>query len=156
MRGLLTKVGVLVITALLALYLTLTVRQSWLLITGADAVGVGIGLALIVLPALAAAFIARELVFGMQAQRLTDRMIDDDALPVDDLPRSPSGRVERAAADEDFPRWKAAVEAAPDDWRAWYRLGIAYRASSDTRRARAAVRTAIKLERDDRRAPADA
>lgn len=148
--GIGTKIGVAVITLLLALYLFLTLRQSWLLITGADAVGKAIGVALVVLPVLAAVFIARELVFGLQSERVLRRMIDDDALPADDLPKLPSGRVERAAADADFPRWKADVEASPDDWRAWYRLGLAYRASGDNRRARAAVRRSIDLERADR------
>ena len=48
---------------------------------------------------------------------------------------------------EDMRRFKADVENAPDDWRAWYRLGIVYDAAGDRRRARAAVRTAIRLER---------
>lgn len=151
-RGLGTKIGVVVITALLALYLFLSARQAWLLITGADALGVALGAALIFMPVLAAAFIVRELIFGLQAQRLTDRMIDDEALPVDDLPRTPSGRVERSSADADFPRWKDEVEASPDDWRAWYRLGLAYKASGDTRRGRAAIRNAIVLERGERKA----
>ena len=41
--------------------------------------------------------------------------------------------------------------ASPDDWRAWYRLGLAYDASGDRRRAREAVRRAITLEADSRR-----
>ena len=64
-------------------------------------------------------------------------------LPVDDLPRRPSGRVDRAAADEAFGRYKAAAEAAPDDWRVWFRLSTAYDAAGDRKRARAAMRTAI-------------
>lgn len=155
-RGTMTKIGVALVTALLALYLFMTARQSWILVTGGDWVGVTIGLALIVLPVLAAIFIARELLFGLQAQRLVDRLIEEDALPPDDLPRTPSGRVERAAADADFPRWKAEVEAAPEDWRAWYRLALAYRASGDGRRGRAAVRRAIELERVERREAASA
>jgi len=42
------------------------------------------------------------------------------------------------------------VEAHPDDWRAWYRLGLAYDASGDRRRARGAVRQAIQLETVER------
>ena len=153
-RGLGTKLAVVGITALLAVYLFLTVRQSWLLVTGGDAVAVGLGLALIVLPVLAVVFIGRELVFGMQAQRLLHRMIDEEALPEGDLPRTPDGRVVREAADADFDRWKQDVERTPDDWRAWYRLGMAYRASRDGGRARAAVRKAIELERAERRGAA--
>ena len=39
----------------------------------------------------------------------------------------------------------AAAEAAPEDWRAWYRLALAYDAERDTRRGRAAMRRAIAL-----------
>ncbi len=57
----------------------------------------------------------------------------------------------RAEADAAFPRYREEVEAAPEDWRAWYRLGLAYDGSGDRRRARAAIRRAIALERRGRR-----
>ena len=63
----------------------------------------------------------------------------------------PSGRVLREDADAVFPAYRADVEAHPDDWRAWYRLGLAYDAAGDRRRARAAVRQAIRLETAERR-----
>ncbi|MGT2424635.1 hypothetical protein [Amnibacterium kyonggiense] len=68
-------------------------------------------------------------------------------MPGADLPRRASGRVERAAADADFGPWADGAEAAPDDWRAWLRLGIAYDNAGDRRRARAAIRRAIALAR---------
>jgi Flp pilus assembly protein TadD len=55
----------------------------------------------------------------------------------------------RAAADEQFPRYQAEVTAAPESWRAWFRLGLAYDASGDRRRARHAIRTAISLHRGE-------
>ena len=64
----------------------------------------------------------------------------------------PSGRVMREDGDAVFPIYRADVEAHPDDWRAWYRLGLAYDAAGDRRRARAAVRQAIRLETAQRRA----
>ncbi|KAB1639993.1 hypothetical protein F8O03_05650 [Pseudoclavibacter terrae] len=112
-----------------------------------DIVAKIMGAALIVFPILAVVFIARELLFGMQTERLLRRLADAGELPEDDLPKRPSGRVVREAADEDFPRWKAEVEAAPDDWRAWMRLGLAYSASGDRKRARSALRQGIRLEK---------
>lgn len=141
------KIQIGVICALLLLYIVMTFRQSLLMLTSGEPVNVAMGVALVLLPALGAALVARELLFGAQAERLLHRMREAGELPEDDLPRLPSGRVERAAADADFPRWKRAVEAAPGDWRAWYRLALAYDASGDRRRARAAVRRAIVLER---------
>jgi hypothetical protein len=61
------------------------------------------------------------------------------------LPRRPSGRVDRGAADEWFEERRAEVEAAPDDWRAWYRLAHAYDVAGDRTRARETMRKAIDL-----------
>jgi Flp pilus assembly protein TadD len=38
------------------------------------------------------------------------------------------------------------VEQDPASWRAWFRLGLAYDASGDRRRARGAIRRAIALQ----------
>ena len=70
-----------------------------------------------------------------------------------ELPRSPSGRVDRTAADELFDRRRVEVEAAPEDWRRWYRLAVAYDLAGDRRRARAAMRTAIARADDDGAVP---
>ena len=76
----------------------------------------------------------------------------EDALPADEVTVRPSGRVDRDDADAVFPAYRAEVEQHPDDWRAWYRLGVAYDAAGDRRRARSAVRSAIRLEAIERRA----
>jgi hypothetical protein len=97
-------------------------------------------------------FLWREIQFGFATERLA-RALDEDESPggglryeeIDGLPRSPGGRVDRAAADELFTRRKAETEAAPEDWRCWYRLAAAYHAAKDSSRARAAMRHAIKL-----------
>ena len=68
-----------------------------------------------------------------------------DAGPVDDLPRRPSGRVDRAAADGMFADMRARVEERPDDWRSWFRLALAYDAAGDRTRAREAARHALAL-----------
>lgn len=52
----------------------------------------------------------------------------------------------RQDADALFPSYREAVEQAPDDWRAWFRLSVVYDAAGDRKRARDAVRTAIRLE----------
>jgi Flp pilus assembly protein TadD len=61
------------------------------------------------------------------------------------LPRRASGRIEREAADAHFEVIRTEVEAAPDDWRGWYRLAQAYDLSGDRKRARSAMRHAIEL-----------
>lgn len=144
------RIGVAVMAALLALYIVLVGQRAWLLLTSGDPVGIAMGAALVVLPLLAAWALGRELWFGIRAQQLGRRIETEDALPREEVAVRPSGRVVRDDGDAVFPAYRAAVEAHPDDWRAWYRLGLAYDAAGDRRRAREAVRTAIRLERADR------
>lgn len=145
------RVGVAVMAALLALYIVLVGQRAWVLLTSGEPVAVTMGVALAVLPLLAAWALVRELRFGVRAQQLSRRLEREDALPSEDVAVRPSGRVMRADADAVFPRYRADVEANPDDWRAWFRLGLAYDAAGDRRRAREAVRTAIRLESAERR-----
>ncbi|MFP5313070.1 MAG: hypothetical protein ACLGH7_11835, partial [Actinomycetes bacterium] len=69
----------------------------------------------------------------------------EGGLPVDELPRTPGGRIVRAAADAEFEKYRAEAEAAPGDWRSWFRLSCAYDAAGDRKRARASMRDAVKL-----------
>lgn len=146
-----TRIGVIAISIALALYIVLAGQRAVLFLLSGEPVGILIGAALIVLPLIAAWALYRELRFGVEAARLGRALEAEDALPDEELAARPSGRVLREEADAVFPRYREAVEAAPEDWRAWYRLGLAYDGSGDRRRARAAVRTAIRLERQQRR-----
>jgi tetratricopeptide (TPR) repeat protein len=132
---------------LLALYLVLVVDRSIRLVATGEPVAVGLGAALVILPLIAAWALLRELMFGIRTERLVKDLEAEHALPADELPKRPSGRPDRAAADADFDRYRAEVDAAPTSWRAWFRLGLAYDASGDRRRARAALRRAIALNR---------
>lgn len=144
------RIGVVVMTALLALYIVLVGQRAWLLVASGDPIAVAMGLALIVLPLIAAWALGRELWFGVRAQQLGRRLATEGGLPEDEVTVRPSGRVLREDGDAVFPAYRADAEAHPDDWRAWYRLGLAYDAAGDRRRAREAVRTAIRLEKADR------
>lgn len=137
-------------TAALALYIVLVAERAWLLASSGDPVGVVIGIAAIVLPGIAVWAVGREIWFGAQSGRLGRRLEAEDDLPPEQLETRPSGRILRHEADAVFPTYRDAVRDAPEDWRAWYRLGLAYDGSGDRRRARDAVRTAIRLERGDR------
>jgi hypothetical protein len=108
-------------------------------------VAVALGVALFVLPLLAAWALVAEVLFALRAERLGVLLDAEGGLPTDELPLRPSGRIDPAAAAEVFPVYQAATEAAPDDWRTWFRLGLAYDAAGDRRRARWATRQAIRL-----------
>ncbi len=139
------KVIALVLVGLVLLYAVLLGQRAWLLLTSGEPVGVALGAALLVVPVLVVAGVLREVRFGAQTERMGRALEDEGGLPPDDLPRTPGGRVVRAAADEAFARYRAETDAAPDDWRAWFRLALAYDAAGDRRRARGAMRHAASL-----------
>ena len=141
------RIGAIVMAALLGLYLVFVVQYALLLIGSDNGLAKALGIALAVLPLVGAWALVSEIVFVIRGQRLVRRLGEEGGLPVDDLPRLPSGRIDPKAADEEFPRYRAEVEAEPQSWRAWLRLGLAYDASGDRGRARWATRTAIRLER---------
>lgn len=132
---------------LLAIYLIFIVQYAIVLISIDQPVARVMGVALLVLPLVGAWALASELLFAFRAERLLRALREDGGLPADDLPRLPSGRIDPDAADADFAKYRAAVEAEPQSWRAWLRLGLAYDASADRKRARWAMREAIRLDR---------
>lgn len=144
------RVAVVLMALLLVFYLALVGWRAVLFLLSGELVGIVIGAALIVLPVIGAWALTRELLFGFSSGRLVGLLGDEGELPVEELPTRPSGRSFREAADAEFPKFQAEVDAAPEDWRAWFRLGLAYDASGDRRRARRAIRTAIALERASR------
>ncbi|MDN3495574.1 hypothetical protein QL996_06515 [Planococcus sp. APC 4015] len=145
------RIGVAVMAVLLAVYIVLVGQRAYLLLISGDTVGIAMGVALVVLPLIAVWALARELWFGVRAEHLGTRLEREDALPRDEVSVRPSGRVLRGDGEAVFPTYRADVEAHPDDWAAWYRLGLAYDAAGDRRRAREAIRRAIRLESASRR-----
>ncbi|MFG6403343.1 tetratricopeptide repeat protein [Microbacterium sp. P04] len=143
--------GVALMAVLLLLYIGLAGQRAWVLITTGDPVAIALGCALIVLPVIAVWALGRELWFGVRAQSLGEKLEAQGELPADSVAVRPSGRVLRDDADAVFPGYRAAVEQHPEDWRSWYRLGLAYDAAGDRRRARSAIRTAISREAASRR-----
>lgn len=144
------RIAVGVMAALLLLYIVLVAQRAWLLLFSGEAVGVAMGASLVVLPVIAVWALGRELWFGVQAERLGRMLEAEGETPDETVSVYPSGRVHRDEADALFPRFRDDAQAHPDDWRVWFRLGIAYDASGDRRRARGAVRRAIALERKNR------
>ncbi|WP_345802107.1 tetratricopeptide repeat protein [Microbacterium sp. AZCO] len=145
------RIGVAVMAVLLVLYIVLVGQRGWLLVTSGEPIGVAMGVALFVLPVIAVWALGRELWFGVRAEQLGRRLEAEHALPDQEVSVRPSGRVIREDGDAVFPAFAAEVDAHPEDWRAWYRLGLAYDAAGDRRRARGAVRKAIALETAERR-----
>lgn len=145
-----TKLLVAVMVVALLFYAVLIGFKGVAFVASGEPVAVVLGLGVLVLPVLGVLLVWREIVFGRRSAELAAALEAEGGLPVDDLPRRPSGRVDRQAATERFDLRRAEVEAEPDSWRAWYRLALAYEDAGDRSRARAAVRKAIGLYDDGR------
>lgn len=147
-----TKLTVALLVAVVGFYAWVIGAKGVALIAEGGWVRVLLGLALLVMPVLGLLLVWREVSFGRATARLGEALAAEGGLPRDDLPRRPSGRVDRAAADAHFEEVRAEVEQAPGDWRGWYRLALAYDAAGDRTRARAAARDAIALFDQERQA----
>lgn len=134
------RLAVAVLVGALGFYFALIGYRGVYLLTQPGWIERILGGAVLVLPLIGAWVVVVELRFGRAAQRLTAEL--GPGVPMD-IPRRPSGRVDRAAADLVFARQRTVVERDPADWRGWYRLAEAYDICGDRRRARAALRTAI-------------
>lgn len=137
----------LLLTAALVVYFVLAGMRGVALIQSGDVVAVVLGVAVLVVPLLAAGLIAREIRFGQATARLGEMLAQRGELPVDDLPKRPSGRPVRADADERAQRLIDQVKAEPENWVLWFHLSVAYDWAGDRARARQSMRTAIELER---------
>lgn len=138
--------GAVVMSLLLLAYLGFALVYASILLQDDSVVVNVMGVALLVLPVLGAWGLVAEWRFGISADRL-NRALDSDSDEGLDFPHTPSGRPDRAKALEMFPQFQKAVEADPESWVAWFRLGLAYDAAGDRPRARKAVRRAIALKK---------
>ncbi|TFV54122.1 hypothetical protein E4P42_26710 [Mycobacterium sp. PS03-16] len=116
-------------------------------ITSGNLAAVGLGVALLVLPLIGIWVIVSTLRAGFAHQRLA-RLARERGMELDvsDLPRRPSGRIERDAADALFDTVRSELQADSDNWVRWYRLARAYDYAGDRGRARAAMRKAVEMQ----------
>ena len=140
-------VGALFMAVLLVAYLAFTLNYAWILINDSSALVVAMGYALVVLPVVGAWALALELRFAVVSSRLMKVLEAEGGMPHEEFSITPSGRADRAQAQKVFEDFAAAAHENPESWQAWLRLGLAYDASGDRRRARWAVRRAIGLSK---------
>ena len=131
----------------LVVYFLMLGRTAIVLIGSGEAAPIGLGVALLVFPLIGAWAMVATLRAGLAHQRLA-RLAREQWLELDvsDLPRRPSGRIEREAADALFMTVKGELEEDPDNWVRWYRLARAYDYAGDRSRARETMRTAVRMQ----------
>jgi tetratricopeptide (TPR) repeat protein len=131
----------------LVVYFFLLGRLAWAFITSGEPAAIGLGAALLIMPLIGIWVMVSTLRAGLAHQRLA-RIARDEGmeLEVSSLPRRPSGRIERAAADALFASVREELENDPDNWRRWYRLARAYDYAGDRSRARETMRKAVEMQ----------
>ena len=131
----------------LVVYFVLLGRIATAFIVSGRFAAIGLGLALMILPLIGVWVMVSTLRAGLAHQRLA-RIIHDDGLELDvsALPRMPSGRIRREAADALFQSVREEVEREPDNWRHWYRLARAYDYAGDRARARETMSKAVEMQ----------
>lgn len=139
------KITYCVLAAVLVVYFFLVGSRGVLLIEQGTVLTVAFGVAVLILPFIGLWFLWHTTQFARKAGRLARELEAEGGLPVDELKRTPGGRIDRDSADEVFDRRRAETERAPEDWRAWFRLAVAYHDARDTPRARKAMQRAIAL-----------
>lgn len=150
------RLVLLVLTPILLFYCYVILAIAWSLFTDGRFAARGTALALVVLVAVTVGLVVAEVQFGRRAEGLAKEYdaslgaAPADGDGVERLPLAPSGRPDRDAADAAFDRVSERVKQAPDDWRAWYELALAYGDARDTTRGRRAMRRAIELRAGQR------
>jgi cytochrome c-type biogenesis protein CcmH/NrfG len=131
----------------LVVYFVMLGRIAMAFITSGRPAAIGLGLALMILPLIGLWAMVSTLRAGLAHQRLA-RIAKEEGMELDvsALPRMPSGRIQRAAADALFETVRDEVEADPDNWRRWYRLARAYDYAGDRSRARETMRRAVEMQ----------
>ncbi|KKE98879.1 hypothetical protein [Mycolicibacterium obuense] len=150
-RALRTQLLIGFMSVALVVYFVLLGRAAVILIQSGEAAPIGLGVAILILPVVGAWALIATLRAGLAHQRLA-RIAREQGMELDisDLPRRPSGRIQRDAADALFASVREEVEAQPDDWRRWYRLARAYDYAGDRSRARETMKKAVQMEEGSR------
>ncbi len=139
------KIGALVMSALLLVYVVLLANTAITLFATGVFVAQIMGLLIITFPLIGVWAIVVELRFGIATEKLVARVESSGTWPDLGIETRPSGRAVRSSADAAFAKWSAAAAENDTDFQAWFNLSLAYDACGDRRRARAAMRKAIAL-----------
>ncbi|NMA75945.1 MAG: hypothetical protein GX960_01570 [Actinomycetales bacterium] len=108
---------------------------AWGFLRAGGGVGYGLALGVLILLLLTVWVTWREVLFGLRAGQLSGRY------------EPPAAAIAQERREE-FDAARAALEDGADqDWRAWFRLALAYDALRDRKGARMATRRAIEVSR---------
>jgi len=124
------RVVAFILVAVLAFYFIVIGQRALLMLQDGRIAMVLLGVGVLILPIIGTWAVWRELRIGFGSEELAKRLSAEGAMPQSSL---------------SFEECKSDVEANPQDWRAWYRLAVAYGEAGDTRHGRQALRRAMEL-----------
>ena len=146
------KLGAAFTVAVLVMVSSAMAVTAFSLLASGELIQIGVGIGVLLLVVVGVVLVTGEVRLGAASARLARQLEAEGGLPYDppDVQRTASGRLDKADADRVFGERRTEVEAAPEDWRAWWRLAAAYGDARDPRRGRRAMRTAVSLEKRSR------
>jgi hypothetical protein len=131
----------------LVVYFWMLGRIAMAFITSGRPAAIALGLALLIMPLIGIWVMVSTVRAGLAHQRLA-RIAREEGMELDvsSLPRMPSGRIQRDAADALFATVRGELDDDPENWRRWYRLARAYDYAGDRSRAREAMKKAVEMQ----------
>lgn len=138
-----TKIWVALMSMLALVFVALLFGRGIVLLADPNPSIQLMGIAIMVLPLFAIWSIFVELRFGFWAQKLARRLVEED-FPELAVELRPSGKATKESAASEFSRISSEIQA-DESWQLWFRLGEAYDANGDRKRARQSIRRAIAL-----------
>ena len=139
------KLSAAVMGVLTLVYVALLANTGFKLLGMESAIAKAMGTLILVFPILAIWLTFMEFRFAVRLEKLTDRIVAAGDFPVLDFEYRPSGRATKASAAIVFEEYAKKVAADEGNYLNWFAIGLAYEAAGDRRRARSAMRRALKL-----------
>ena len=141
------KLSAVLMGLLTLVYVALLSNTGFKLISMESLIAKVMGALILVFPVVAIWLTVMEFRFGSQMEKLSTKIEADGNWPDLAFEYRPSGRPTRDSAAKVFEQVAKKVATDEGSYLNWFALGLAYDASGDRRRARAAMRRALKLSR---------
>lgn len=133
------------LAVIVAFYFALVGPRASLLLQSDEGLGRLVAVAVLMVPFAGVWLVWREARFGRATEELGAELAAHEGFPSHEGPPWSAAGFAREQADLAVALHRSAVETAPDDWAAWYRLGLAYDAMGNRSSGRAAMRHAVAL-----------
>ncbi|MEY4320552.1 MAG: hypothetical protein RLZZ471_493 [Actinomycetota bacterium] len=141
------KFSAVVMGLLTLVYVFLLSNTGFTLLGMSSGVAKAMGALILVFPVFAIWLTIMEFRFGWRLEKLSKEIEAAGTWPELNFEFRPSGRATKESAATVFAEYAKKVAADEGNYLNWFALGLAYDAAGDRRRARAAMRRALKLSR---------